>query len=66
MTLRLFMLLAYWALELGFVTAALSTSDTQKRQTRMLFAIWFSLLGIGKILGAIAIHTGAYPLWNNK
>ena len=66
MTTRLFFVLAYMTAETVFFIWALVTQDEQKRQTRLLFAIYFALCVIGKELGAIAIHTGAYPLWNNK
>lgn len=66
MTPRLFMILVYMLIEAGFFLAALMTKDEQKRQTRLLFAIYFALCVIGKEIGAIAIHTGAFPLWNNK
>jgi hypothetical protein len=43
-----------------------SLVDSERRQTLVTYAIWFELMSIGFTLGAIAIHTGAYPLWNNK
>lgn len=66
MTIRLFLVIVYMLAEFGFVIAALATSDEQKRQTRMLFAIYFALCVLSKEIAAIAIHTGAFPLWNNK
>lgn len=66
MTLRLFMVTVYMLAEAGFFIAALVTKDEQKRQTRLLFAIYFALCVLGKEIAAIAIHTGAFPLWNNK
>lgn len=66
MTMRLFFVLAYSIAESVFFLWALFTPDEQKRQTRLLFAIYFALCVIGKEIGAIAIHVGAYPLWNNK
>lgn len=66
MTLRLFFVIVYWLADAGFFLAALATNDQQKRQTRLLFAIYFALCAISKEIAAIAIHTGAFPLWNNK
>lgn len=66
MTMRLFFVLAYSLASACFFIAAIATSDAQKRQTRLLLAIYFALCEIGKILAAVAIHTGAFPLWNNK
>lgn len=66
MTLRLFMVTVYMLAEAGFFIAALVAKDEQKRQTRLLFAIYFALYVLGKEIAAIAIHTGAFPLWNNK
>lgn len=66
MTMRLFMVMVYMLAELGFLISALLAKDEQKRQTRMLFAIYFALCVLGKEIAAIAIHTGAFPLWNNK
>lgn len=66
MTIRLFFVMVYMLAEAGFFIAALATPDEQKRQTRLLFAIYFALCVIGKELAAVAIHTGAYPLWNNR
>lgn len=66
MTTRLFFVLLYSLLGLVFFVWAIATKDEQKKQTRLLYAIIFILFEIAKILGAIAIHTGAYPLWNNK
>jgi hypothetical protein len=43
-----------------------SLLDAKRRRTLICYAIWFELMSISFILGAIAIHTGAYPLWNNK
>lgn len=64
MTLRLFMVLSC-----SFVAMSLffwSLFDGKRRQLLITYAIWFELASIVYILGAIAIHTGAYPLWNNK
>lgn len=64
--MRLFMFLTYSLLDMLFFVAALATKDQQKRQTRILFAIWFALGAIAQVLNAVAIHTGAFPLWNNR
>lgn len=66
MTVRLFMVMVYMLAEAGFFISALATKDEQKRQTRLLFAIYFALCVLSKEIAAIAIHTGAFPLWNNK
>lgn len=66
MTTRLLFILVYSLLESIFFIWAFTTKDEQKKQTRLLYAIYFALCVIGKELAAVAIHTGAYPLWNNK
>lgn len=66
MTLRLFLVIVYMLIEAGFFLAAIATKDEQKRQTRLLFAIYFALCVMSKEIAAIAIHTGAFPLWNNR
>lgn len=66
MTVRLFMVMVYMLAEAGFFISALVAKDEQKRQTRLLFAIYFALCVLSKEIAAIAIHTGAFPLWNNK
>lgn len=66
MTLRLFFVLVYSIADAVFFFWALFTKDEQKKQTRLLFAIYFALCVIGKELAAVAIHTGAFPLWNNR
>jgi hypothetical protein len=43
-----------------------SLVDPKRRQTLICYAIWFELVSLVFVIGAIAIHTGAYPLWNNK
>lgn len=64
MTIRLFLVLTYSLAAL--VLFVWSLVDARRRQTLMLYAIWFALLDIGQVLSAVAIHTGAFPLWNNK
>lgn len=66
MTMRLFLVIVYMLIEAGFFLAAIATKNEQKRQTRLLFAIYFALCVLGKEIAAIAIHTGAFPLWNNR
>jgi hypothetical protein len=66
MTVRLFFVTVNMLLSVIFFWSSLWTEDQQSRQTRLLFAIYFSLGAIGFTLGAIALHTGAYPLWNNR
>lgn len=66
MTLRLLFVIVYSIADITFFLMALFAKDEQKRQTRLLFAIYFALCVIGKELAAVAIHTGAFPLWNNK
>lgn len=66
MTIRLVTVLVNGLLAMILFFMALAASDEQKKQTRLLYAIWFALAEIVQILGAIAHHTGAYPLWNNK
>lgn len=64
MTLRLCMVLVNTAL--AYVLFLWSLVDNERRRTLITYAIWFELASIAQILGAIAIHVGAYPLWNNK
>lgn len=64
MTVRLFMVLTYSLIGWGLFTWSLI--DGKRRSTLITYAIWFELLSIVKILGAIALHVGAYPLWNNR
>lgn len=66
MTLRLFFVIVYSLADSLFFFWAITTKDEQKRQTRLLFAIYFALCVISKELAAVAIHTGAFPLWSNK
>lgn len=66
MTLRLFLIAIEMLADIGFFLAALAAKDNEKRQTRLLFAIYFAICVIGHEIGAIAIHVGAFPLWNNK
>jgi hypothetical protein len=63
-TIRLLLVLTYaLAAQVLFIW---SLVDARRRRTLILYAIWFALLEIGQVLNAIAVHTGAFPLWNNK
>ena len=47
----------------GFFIAALFIDDLQKKQTRLLYAIFFKLSAIGSTVNAIGTKVGALPLW---
>jgi hypothetical protein len=64
MTMRLLFVIVNDLLSYGLIMWSLV--DSKRRQTLVAYAIWFQLMSIGLTLGAIAIHVGAYPLWNNK
>jgi len=64
MTLRLILVLGNDLI--AFVLFWWSLFDSKRRRTLITYAIWFQLASLGHTVAAIALHVGAYPLWNNK